>query len=174
MENNINFVDESLDSDSEEDDLSIAEGEGSKDPVVLSAILVEAANILRRRGLYSVKEHFMVDQNKVLDAVNHFEEDFPELLDDFLTDSDDTEARNVKILFAGVVMEALGKQSALYIGSLLRFADVMIAICRARVLPDNFDIQLLSTFVMDCGRHEAFVGNLCLPEDDTIACLLEA
>ncbi|KAK6031365.1 hypothetical protein OSTOST_02488 [Ostertagia ostertagi] len=171
----INFVDESLDSDSEEDDVSTTEGDLSRDSTVTSAILMEATNILRRLGLYSCKDHQVADLAEIANVVARFMKNSPEL-EDFLKDCnpDDIEAKNTKILFAGVVLEATGKQSTSYVKSLLRFADVMIAVYRSRALPDNFDIQLLSCFVEDCERREACIGDLPLPEDDMIPLLLEA
>ncbi|KAK5982092.1 Ubiquitin--protein ligase [Trichostrongylus colubriformis] len=162
----INFVDESLDSnsDDDDDDLSTTEGESSKDSTSLSLILMEASNILCRLGLYSCKDHQVADQDKILGVVSHFIENFPEL-EEFCKDvsPEDNEARN-----------ATGKQNSEYIGALERFADVIIAIYRSRALPDNFDVQLLSSFVDECVRGEAFTANIHLDEDNMIPLLIEA
>ncbi|KAK6019791.1 hypothetical protein OSTOST_14569 [Ostertagia ostertagi] len=180
----INFVDESLDSDSEEDDVSTTEGDLSRDSTVTSAILMEATNILRRLGLYSCKDHQVADLAEIANVVARFMKNSPEL-EDFLKDCnpDDIEAKNTKILFAGVVLEVSLQILLLQLlvskahhtsNRFCDFADVMIAVYRSRALPDNFDIQLLSCFVEDCERREACIGNLPLPEDDMIPLLLEA
>ncbi|XGW15653.1 hypothetical protein V3C99_001249 [Haemonchus contortus] len=171
----IHFVDESLDSDSEDDDLSVTEGDLSKDSAVLSVILMEASNILRRLGLHSCKDHQVADQSKILELATRYAKTCPDL-EPFFKESKpgDLEARNAKILFAEVMMEATGQQSSEYVEPLMRFADIIIAIYRSRVLPDNFDIRLLSSFVEDYELAKAFTANLHLPRDEMLPFLLEA
>lgn len=51
-------------------------------------------------------------------------------------------ARQIELLFAGVVLEAMDEPIDKNASDLIVFADVMTTIYRCRALPDNFDFHV--------------------------------
>ncbi|KAK6742185.1 hypothetical protein RB195_009822 [Necator americanus] len=158
----IQFVDESLDSDSDES-TSVTETEISRDTGSSRATLAAVSKVLEDAGLI-----FERDKTKNLTArlpliekaVTYFLGSFPELGTMCKKRSPhDPESRDVQVLFAGSLLEATGKKCSEG-ESLVLFADVMTALTRSRLLPNNFSMDHLCGLVDDFELCKVFCDNL--------------
>ncbi|EYB83488.1 hypothetical protein Y032_0334g2831 [Ancylostoma ceylanicum] len=155
----IHFVDESLDSDSDESS-SITEVSTLDETTSSPLSTKNISNVLKSLGLFDDEDDRKNDvgkQTPVKGAVATLLKSFPEL-DNFSKKCSprDVDAHTVQILFAGCVLKASGKSLSLSVESLILFADVMTAFCRSQLLPDNFNMNQLSSLVDDYENHKVF------------------
>ncbi|VDL63420.1 unnamed protein product [Nippostrongylus brasiliensis] len=135
----INFVDESLDSDSDDDDYSITEGEMSKDSAVSAAFVSEARTIINR---YGVQISNVLREANGAEYVFAFFPDLKKKVDCKLLSSD-PKTRTIQLFFAGVIQEVMPKDSGDFTEELLILAEVLTAVYRSNALPNNFDPDVL-------------------------------
>ncbi|WKX99358.1 hypothetical protein Q1695_014328 [Nippostrongylus brasiliensis] len=141
----INFVDESLDSDSDDDDYSITEGEMSKDSAVSAAFVSEARTIINR---YGVQISNVLREANGAEYVFAFFPDLKKKVDCKLLSSD-PKTRTIQLFFAGVIQEVMPKDSGDFTEELLILAEVLTAVYRSNALPNNFDPDVLLDLVSD-------------------------
>ncbi|KHJ86433.1 hypothetical protein OESDEN_13819, partial [Oesophagostomum dentatum] len=170
----VHFVDESLDSDSDDSSI-ITEAEASKDIEEENITLADVLHVLQRYSILPCAdancEVDSANEGVIQAAITAFLARFPELEE--LTSElspHDTDARNFEKFFAGSILEASENKWRPPSKSLVLFADMMIALNRSQLLPDNFSVNHLSSLVGDYESQKVFdkylrvCGSACLIE----------
>ncbi|KAJ1347238.1 E2/E3 hybrid ubiquitin-protein ligase ube2o [Parelaphostrongylus tenuis] len=146
----LQYLDDSLESD-DEDEMSTSEADQSEHISLFSVTLDEVREVLCRLGFsYSgtSNQPNVICEEEVIAVSKHLLEYYPPL-ENFTKEisPEDDDARNVEIFFAGVMLEASGEKCNELSKPLVQFAALMANAYRSRLLPECFDIQLLSVLV---------------------------
>ncbi|CAJ0599510.1 unnamed protein product [Cylicocyclus nassatus] len=161
----IHFVDESLDSDSD-DSSTISEEEtqteGDKDSVTMTAV----TDVLHKFGITDEHKSKSEDlrRDEIDQAIIAMLKSSPEVEDLVQKCSEDLEACRAHTFFGVCVTlasEKIDKQKRVSCGSLIEFADVMTCLYRSSLLPDNFSLSQFSELVDDYENAKVFDAYVC-------------